>query len=141
MNETNENPEVKTSIQISGQFSGPIPSPELLIGYEQIEQGLANRIITMAEKEQNNRLIIEQKQINLDEKQMSLFEKEIDNKYKLSLMGLISGLIIALFGLGASTYLGATGKTWASGIMGAGTLGGLVAVFVKGTTEKNKDEN
>lgn len=37
------------------QFTGPLPPPEQLLQYEQISPGFADRIVTMAEKEQENR--------------------------------------------------------------------------------------
>lgn len=40
-------------IQQTSIFSGPIPSPEILERYEKLLQGSADRILTMAEKEQN----------------------------------------------------------------------------------------
>jgi uncharacterized membrane protein len=44
-----------TIAQSSKSFSGPLPPPESLAEYEQISPGFADRIITMAEKEQVHR--------------------------------------------------------------------------------------
>lgn len=41
-------------VQASRFHSGPLPTPSDLAGYEQICQGAANRIITMAESEQKS---------------------------------------------------------------------------------------
>lgn len=40
-------------------YSGPIPHPEILHGYEQICPGAADRIIAMAENQQNHRISME----------------------------------------------------------------------------------
>ena len=40
---------------ISGSYSGPLPPPEMFGKYEEIHPGSADRIMTMAEKEQNMR--------------------------------------------------------------------------------------
>ena len=45
---------------------GPLPSPETLERYEKICQGAADRIITMAEKEQDYRHKINNKEIDND---------------------------------------------------------------------------
>ena len=36
-------------------FSGPLPPPDILRDYEDIQSGLANRIVSMAEEEQKHR--------------------------------------------------------------------------------------
>ena len=38
---------------IQGEFSGPIPPPSIIEGYERVLPGSADRIITMAENSQN----------------------------------------------------------------------------------------
>jgi uncharacterized membrane protein len=48
---------------IQGQFfAGPLPPPQELAAYEHITPGLADRIVSMAEKEQNTRHKITQRQ-------------------------------------------------------------------------------
>lgn len=43
----------------SEMYSGPIPSPEALARYEEIQSGAADRIIKMAEKQQDHRMALE----------------------------------------------------------------------------------
>lgn len=45
-------------------FSGPLPPPTILQGYEDVLPGSADRILKMAEKEQSNRHDLVNKQIN-----------------------------------------------------------------------------
>ena len=47
--------QVLTIIKEQSFFSGPLPPPELFKQYEEILPGSANRILKMAEKEQNIR--------------------------------------------------------------------------------------
>jgi len=47
---------------------GPLPSPEVLAGYEQIHPGAANRIIRMAEQQVKHRQSLEQKIVSSDHK-------------------------------------------------------------------------
>lgn len=44
-------------------FQGPLPHPEILAGYDQVLPGAADRIITMAEKNQAHRHALEAKVI------------------------------------------------------------------------------
>ena len=46
---------------IQGEFSGPIPPPNIIEGYEKIVPGSADRIISMAERQSEHRQKMEQK--------------------------------------------------------------------------------
>lgn len=50
-------------VQVSS-FNGPIPHPETLKGYEEVLKGSADRIISMAEKEQQHRFDCDNKIIS-----------------------------------------------------------------------------
>lgn len=108
------------------EYSGPLPHPEILGGYEKVLPGSADRILKMAEKQLDHRISNENKLVNA-ENQIRLF-------------GLITGFLIAIFGLGGAVYLGYNGKTLESGIMSGGTLVGLVTVFVKGSNNNNQEK-
>lgn len=102
--------------------SGPIPHPTILKGYEEVLPGSADRILSMTEKEGEHRRKIE--------------TELVKNDNIRSYLGQIAGFTIAIVGLGGSIYLGINDKVWASGIMSAGTLTGLVTVFVTGDKER-----
>lgn len=106
-------------------YSGPIPHPDILRGYEEVLSGSADRILKMTEKQLDHRIAIENKLVH--------------GENQSRLLGQIAGFIIAIFGLGGSVFLGYNGKTWESGIMSGGTLAGLVAVFVKGSSDSNQE--
>lgn len=80
----------------------------------------------MAEKQQEHEIYMQKTLMN--------------NDFTRSNLGLIAGFMIALVGLGGSIYLGIKDKAWASGLMGTATLGSLVAIFVKGTSNKNNSD-
>ncbi len=48
---------------IQSEFSGPIPPPSIIEGYERIVPGSADRIITMAEKQSEHRQNMESKMV------------------------------------------------------------------------------
>lgn len=48
-------PNVKSSVQVSETYSGPLPPPEALARYDQIVPGAAERILCMAENEMKHR--------------------------------------------------------------------------------------
>ena len=108
------------------EYSGPLPHPEILDGYEKVLSGSADRILKMAEKQLDHRISNE--------------NKLVDAENQSRLLGLIAGFLIATLGLAGSVYLGSNGKTWASGILSGGTLAGLVTVFVKGSSNNNQEK-
>jgi len=55
-----KNPQVLTKTAV---YSGPIPDPSTLAGYENIHEGAAGRILTMAENEANHRHSIEKRHL------------------------------------------------------------------------------
>lgn len=105
-------------------FSGPLPHPELMSKYEQIQPGFAERIISMAEHQQDHRIDCER--------------KIIDGSMSETRRGQWLGFSVALLFLGAATALGLTGHDWLGGVLGGGTLVALVTVFVKNGHQKNE---
>jgi uncharacterized membrane protein len=58
-NKEEENSEGRSSLEINQIFSGPLPHPQILKGYEEVLPGLADRIMKMAEKQSEHRKEIE----------------------------------------------------------------------------------
>lgn len=92
------------SLVVHQSISGPIPSPQILAGYEQILPGAAERVVAMAEKEQEHRHRMESRMVS--------------GTLRTVLVGQVLG--------GALGLVVCTGGTWAI-IQGQAT-GGAVAV-------------
>ena len=104
--------------------SGPLPDAETLIQYDSVIPNGADRIMAMAEKQQDHRINIETKVIISQNKQSGL--------------GQIFGLIIGIFGISCGTFLAYSGVTTVGGIIAGGTVVSLVSVFVIGKTRQRK---
>ncbi len=104
--------------------SGPLPDAETLIQYNTVIPDGADRIMKMAEKQQNHRMQIENTVI----KSQSLQSK----------LGQIFGLIIGIVGISSGTYLASIGQTTVGGIIAGGTVVSLVSVFVLGKKAQRK---
>ncbi len=76
-------------------FSGPIPHPGLLAKYEELQTGLAERIITMAEEQSKHRREMEARQLDANIKHLDNHDKSIS---KGQLFAFILGLITVLGG-------------------------------------------
>lgn len=116
---------------MEAHFEGPIPPPSLLSGYEDLLPGAADRIITMAEKQQGHRIAQE--------------NKMTDAEVFRSKTGLIMGGAIILLMIISSTYLLATSKP----LEGFGILVTAIAPIVvaminntlKNRQNKDKEKN
>ena len=113
-------------------FSGPIPPPELFKEYEEVLPGATERILKMAEKQQDHRTKIE--------------EKIAENNFSLSIRGQIFGCFLAFVCLLVSAFLGYNGHDWLGGIIGGGSIISILIVFVLNKepsspkNEKNQDK-
>lgn len=105
--------------------SGPLPDADTLIKYDSVIPSGADRIMKMAEKQQNHRISIESSVISSQSFQ--------------SRLGQIFGLIIGLAGIGCGTYLASIGQDVVGGIIAGGTVVSLVSVFVLGKRAQKKN--
>ncbi len=102
--------------------------------YEDILPETMDIILSMKETETQHRREIETRnqehKIEMEEEEIEMKKAVIKSDARRANLGLITGFIIAIIGLGGSIYLGINDKVVASAIMGGGTMTGLVAVFV-----------
>jgi len=79
------------AVETMTSHSGPIPAPEIIAGYEKVLAGSADRIIKMAEKEQDHR-----HQIQL---------RGQSHQAKLTFIGQLFAFIIGFSGIAGGIYL------------------------------------
>ena len=114
-----------SSSSTSSTFSGPIPPPELLAGYNNVLTNGAERIVSMAERQSNHR--------------MQLENHVIKEELRQSEKGQNFALAIAILGLILASGLAILGHETIAGIFGTTTIVGLVTVFVIGKKAQNQD--
>ncbi len=115
----------ETSLKESISWSGPIPPPSALQGYENIIPGSANRILEMAEKQTEHRIELEKIVIQGDTTR--------------SYVGLIAGFILSAMVIVGGIYLISTGHDWAGGVLVGLDLVGLASVFVYGSRSRRAE--
>lgn len=114
-------PELKRRLQITSmKFHGPLPHPSILQQYDKIAPGIANRIITMAEKDSEHIRYMQRK---------SLLAKMLEVT-----LGQIFAFGIGLATLAASVFLTTSDHAIVGTLLGTGGLAGLVSVFIWGRT-------
>jgi uncharacterized membrane protein len=105
--------------------SGPLPEPDTLIKYNSVIPDGANRIMIMAEKQQEHR--------------MSLESKAVNSQLGQSKTGQILGFVLALFIISTGTYLAMQGHEKMGGTLVGTTLISLVVLFVLGKRPKSSE--
>lgn len=107
------------------QFSGPVPPPNLLMQYEQISPGLANRMVLMAERESSHRQQIEVKIVDSHCADQTAFHVEVKR-------GQVLATAITIFAIAAGAYTANQGHEIAGGILGAAGIGGIAINLILG---------
>jgi len=123
-------------IQISQEsFSGPIPHPKILQGYQDLLPSAPERILSMAEKEQQHRIDVEKEMLIQNRENIS--NSTVANK-RSSIMAFILVMLLIIVGT-VLTILGhpSIGKTIFSI-----TIIGVASIFIVGKlTQKKSDSN
>jgi uncharacterized membrane protein len=112
------------SFQIE-QYQGFLPHPRILVEFDNIVPGSAERIIKMVEDQAKHRQGLEQSVINSDIR---------DGR-----TGLIFGFIVSLVAILAGAYCISQGHAVAGTIIGGGAVPSLTGVFVYGSKQRRKE--
>lgn len=104
-------------------FSGPIPPPSMLEGYDKVHDGLADRIVSMAESQQQHRQALEY--------------KSVEAAIKTESRGQHYALLVSVVIISGAIYLIDNGKEIAGSILAGGTLTGLAYMFITGRRKKS----
>jgi uncharacterized membrane protein len=106
-------------------YSGPLPPPNVLEGFEKILPGAAERIFVMAEKQLEHR--------------MSLEKTVIEGGSKRADKGIYAAVIIEAMFLATSCYLAHLGMTADALKVVGGSAVGLLAAFGFGTLSRRNE--
>lgn len=111
---------------VSKSHSGPIPSAEELEHLERVQSGLADRVVSMAEKEQQHR--------------HSTLESVVDKEFTFRKRGqwfMLAALILLLL---AVALLALLGDTKSAAWLGGATIVAVVSVIVSGRLFDLRDD-
>jgi uncharacterized membrane protein len=108
--------QVVTVQQTVQGFTGPIPPPQVLAGYEAVLPGLANRIVTMAERQSQHRQSLEQQVVSANIRHAEI--------------GLWLGAAVAALLAAAAVLVTLAGYPETGAVIGAVDIVGVVTVFV-----------
>lgn len=124
--------------------AGPLPAPETLGGYEEILPGAAERILRMAEREQESRVTLEHRQLEADIRHrddMANIQRRVHTgAFASDYIGQILGFLLAAAALGLAAYAGIWNDNWvvAALFLSLPVVGMIQAV--RGMKQKTKEE-
>lgn len=119
---------VSVAVEEAESYS-PYPSPELVKAFEEIQPGLASRLMQIVENEQSmSHEVTRHQMIQNNRINTSNIANQKHNSL-LFLLGLIFGLIIGLSILGVSTYALFKGYPWVA-TAGFSALGVILIILV-----------
>lgn len=119
--------EERATLAIYQQFSGPIPPPHVLSGYDQVQAGFAERVMAMAEKEQAHRHGLE--------------TQALTSSITIQKRGQLFALLLSLLILLISGFLIYDGKELAGSAIAGASLTGLAYIFITGRKTKNSEKD
>ncbi len=118
---------------------GPLPDPQTLAQYENLQPGMLERIVSMAEADQRHRISLERAELQANiEHRASLQQLQAVNAksvFRSDMVGQLLGGSVALLALGAATYSVHVGSPW---YVTVAFVGLPVAAIIKAIREKNR---
>lgn len=115
---------VSAMVEMRQTFSGPLPRPADFKAYKEVLSNAPERILLMAEKQQQHRIDSEERIIKAD-----ICE---------SIFGQVFAVLLVVLFLAAAVYLGINGHDWLAGIVA--TLSATIStIFYLKSTPSNKD--
>nr|MBV6630593.1 DUF2335 domain-containing protein [Oceanococcus sp. HetDA_MAG_MS8] len=118
---------VSISVEASQSFSGPIPHPDTLRSYDEVDPGFSNRIVEMAESEQKHRHALQSTALNGTVAEIARGQHYAFLLCLICLLGSI-GLIVA-------------GHSVAGTIFAGGTVTGVASMFISGRRRRKPEPN
>lgn len=106
---------------------GPIPSPEVMFGYEKVIPGAANRILEMAERQSAHRIELE--------------KIAIPSQLKESARGQMYGFILAIMLILAGVGLTVVGYSNVGITIFSITILSLAGLFINGKIRQRREDN
>lgn len=130
---TQSTAESATVIRQEASFhSGPIPSPETLAAYDRLQNGLAERIVAMAEAEQRQRHAMDQAAVEFDGKQQEILERAVDAEIDMKQRGQTFAIVAVILVVALAGFMVYKGSSTAAAGMVGTVLVGLVVAFITG---------
>ena len=106
----------KEKLEITQEYHGPIPHPNIIKQFEEILPGSADRILKLSENEQKHR--------------QNLEKKAVDHQIRIETLGLLFGFILALIIIAGGVYLLINDKSAKGFSLIIGGIAAIITPFI-----------
>ncbi|MBF0117028.1 MAG: hypothetical protein HQM04_18540 [Magnetococcales bacterium] len=119
-------------------FSGPIPDPNSLKLYGDIDPSIPDRLISLAERQESHRLVIEQRMMDQNDAVIAIEQQCWESDATFKKRGQILGFVFVSLALSASVVAAYLGHDWVAGGIVSVISASMTAAFIVG--RKDHDE-
>ena len=112
----------KEKLEITQEYHGPIPHPNIIKQFEEILPGSADRILKLSENEQKHR--------------QNLEKKAVDHQIRIETLGLLFGFILALIIIAGGVYLLINDKSAKGFSLIIGGIAAIITPFIFSKKQK-----
>jgi uncharacterized membrane protein len=113
---------------LHASYSGPLPPPTILDGYESLMSGAAELIFKTYENEVAHRQATEKEMLRIE-------AAASKSSSSIMIMGQVFGFIICMAFLASGTYLIANGHEISGALFGGGSMAAIVTAFLATRTK------
>jgi uncharacterized membrane protein len=113
-----------TVVYASYSSNSPLPPPDWMQGYKNIQEDLPGRLIKVMETEGEHRR-------DMERKEQAAEERALDASMRNETIGMCFGFTLGAGGLLTAAYLTVHGNPVGAGFIGSGALGSLVLAFIR----------
>lgn len=125
-------------------FSGPLPPPNVLAGYNNVVPNAAERIVAMAESEQKHRHAVEAAAVNANiaaqERQIAVAELQTKSTYRSDLLGQVLGFLVAIICFALATFFGIRGNTAVAAMFLGPTVAAVIVAMLNNGRRSDKSQ-
>jgi len=115
------------------EFTGPLPPPQILLGYEQALPGAAHCIIEMAQAQGAHRRALESRELEAQVEGMR-------SQFSEARLGQVFAFCVSALFLLCGTYTINQGHPWPGSFLGTLGVSGIVTTFIRGRSGKTQGE-
>jgi len=118
--------------------SGPLPAPAILAGYDRVQPGTADRIVTVFESNVRHQQEMDIRQF---EASVSYANKGQNRGFLLSVSGLVAGLAIVVMGFKSGNIVAIVSSTLTGSALSGVSILRLVSKFIDGPSDSKNTDN